>query len=194
MLTPEKSKPQPVPELVPVTEAVVAAVEATGAATATPRVKAVNRQPDPDYRKELVQYRSWLHQTDYQTATEYDKQLGILAGGALSISVGYFKDMALLPATVWDVRVALSASWLLFTLTLIAALYAYRPTRDMLRAEVDRTDDQLAGSPDPLKEKALREKVLKANRKATLRNKWAFYFFNAGMLVQFYFLARRFFL
>lgn len=154
-------------------------------AVAASETTPVPRQPPGgEYRTELVAYRSWLHEIDFQTSNEQDKLLTMLSAGALSVSVGFFKDI---PADSAMLRSALLLSWLFFTLTLVAALFAFRPTRDMLAAEVIRTDARLAGNAQPSD-----AHVLRAQRSAKRRNTVALWLFVAGMVLQLFFLTMRF--
>jgi hypothetical protein len=140
--------------------------------------------PSEEYRKELVTYRSWLNQVDFQTSNEQDKLLTTLSAGALSVSVGFFRDATgLSPAS----QRMLLCSWMLFTLTLVVALFAFRPTRDMLRAEIARMDALLAGETQPSN-----ESVGKAQRRAKRRNNLALWLFVGGMVLQLAFLTMRF--
>jgi hypothetical protein len=140
--------------------------------------------PSEEYRKELVTYRSWLNQVDFETSNEQDKLLTTLSAGALSVSVGFFRDAPNLSRVL---QCTLLCSWMFFALTLVAALFAFRPTRDMLRAEITRTDALLAGETQPTN-----ERVAHAQRRARWRNTLALWLFVAGMVLQVAFLTMRF--
>jgi len=154
---------------------------AVAASEATP---ALRRPPGAEYRTELIAYRSWLHEIDFQTSNEQDKLLTVLSAGALSVSVGFFKDV---PPDSVILRSGLLLSWVFFTLTLVAALFAFRPTRDMLAAEIVRTDARLAGETQPSN-----ADVIRAQRSAKRRNTFALWLFVAGMVLQLSFLTMRF--
>jgi hypothetical protein len=141
--------------------------------------------PNKEYRKELIDYRSWLFQVDYQTSNEQDKLLTTLSAGALSVSVGFFRD-------VTDLSIAsqytLIWSWILFAMTLVVALLAFRPTREMLKEEIARKDVLLAGKTEPSD-----ERVVQAQQRAKKLNLVAVCLFVGGMILQLLFLGMRLF-
>lgn len=141
--------------------------------------------PSEEYRKELVAYRSWLFQVDYQTSNEQDKLLTTLSAGALSVSVGFFRDVTDLSLAS---QYTLIWSWILFTMTLVVALLAFRPTREMLNEEIARKDVLLAGKTEPSA-----ERVVQAQQRAKGLNLLAVCLFVGGMILQLLFLGMRLF-
>jgi hypothetical protein len=101
----------------------------------------VRETPDTDYRKTLLSFRDWMHETELTTHRDFDKAIMTLSGGALGISIAFIHNVAPHPTHRW----ALDTSWSLFALSLLVILAAYLSGIRSIHLSLDQVDLMLEG-------------------------------------------------
>jgi len=88
---------------------------------------------------DIREYRQWLVKADQQAATDFDKAIMTLSGGALGISIAFLKDVA--PAPRPETKIYLIIAWGAFAVSLGAILLSYLMSMRAIRIVIKRVDD-----------------------------------------------------
>lgn len=78
--------------------------------------------------KQLQKMKEWRNHLDemrQDNVRQFDKQIVYLSGGGLVLSIGFVKDIIGVD-TIPDLKYLLIVSWISFTLSLIANLFAFK--------------------------------------------------------------------
>jgi hypothetical protein len=96
-------------------------------------------------RKEVLEQRKLLIDLQNQSSQSFDKTLIALAGGALTISIGFIRQtvpVALPGTTIW-----LALSWLFLILSLFASFFSQFTSQYGLMKSCEELDSEYLGGP-----------------------------------------------
>lgn len=96
-----------------------------------------------DERKEVLEQRKLLIDLQSQSSQAFDKMIVTLAGGALTVSIGFIRQTvpeALPGTTLW-----LGLAWLLLVLSLLASLFSHFASQMGLMRQCEELDQRYLG-------------------------------------------------
>jgi len=88
---------------------------------------------------DVREYRQWLVKADQQAATDFEKAIMTLSGGALGISIAFLKDIV--PTPQPETKIFIIIAWGTFAVSLGAILLSYLMSMRAIRVAIKRVDD-----------------------------------------------------
>ena len=99
-----------------------------------------------DFAKQIADYRNLLQETEQEMQSSYDKAVMALSGGALGISMTFFKDFVatkVTPSQPVEGVCWLFIAWICWGVSTTAVLFSLFTSASAMRKTIEQTDNKM---------------------------------------------------